>query len=145
MTQEHRDQYHRLAYSSDLMEGFLDRLKEAGDLGWIKAIVSSSTLDWVGRHLQLRNLDSAFDLIQTSEEVARTKPDPELYLRALEKLGLAPSEAIAFEDSANGTIAAKAAGIYTIVVPNTVTQHLHFPNADRIVRSLADISLREFL
>jgi len=142
---EHRERYHQAAYEADLMPGFLDRLKEARDLGWLKAIVSSSSRDWVGRHLELRGLEGAFDLIQTSEEVARTKPDPDLYLRALQKLDLAPDEAIVFEDSVNGTLAAKAAGIYTIVVPNSVTRHLRFPDPDRTVSSLADIHLSEFL
>ncbi|MCB9783561.1 MAG: HAD-IA family hydrolase [Candidatus Omnitrophica bacterium] len=145
LTEEHREEYHRGAFTAPLMEGISERLAEADELGLKKAVVSSSTYDWVGRHLAIRQLQERFDLIQTSEEVTRTKPDPQLYLLALEKLNLAPDEAIVLEDSAHGIDAAKAAGLYAVAVPNSVTSHLPFSNADRVLGSLSEISLREFL
>ncbi len=73
------------------------------------------------------------------------KPDPALYLRSLEKLGVRADEAIALEDSLNGLRAARAAGIYTIVVPNSITRHLPLHEAERALESMADLSLHDWM
>lgn len=142
---EHRELYYAGAFAANLMEGFLDRYEEAGRLGLLRAVVSSSTSDWVGRHLEARGLTGGFDLIQTSDDVRRTKPDPELYLTALGKLGLSPREAVAFEDSDHGVRAARAAGIQTYAVPNSVTRQFAFQEADGVLSSLADLRLADLM
>ena len=60
-------------------------------------------------------------------------------------LGLAPDEAIAFEDSPNGIKAAKAAGIFCVAVPNGVTAALGLDEADLVLDSLADVPLAELI
>lgn len=75
----------------------------------------------------------------------RAKPAPDLYLEALDGLGLEPWEAIAFEDSLHGVQAAKAAGLICVAVPNPVTASLALDEADLIVQSLADIPLEKLL
>jgi putative hydrolase of the HAD superfamily len=78
--------------------------------------------------------------------VTRTKPSPDLYLSACEGLKVAPSEAIAFEDSLNGLRAAKGAGLYSVATPNSITAHLPLePEADLLLPSLADLSLPDLL
>jgi beta-phosphoglucomutase-like phosphatase (HAD superfamily) len=69
------------------------------------------------------------------------KPDPELYLLALETLGVRPGGAIAFEDSPNGILAAKRAGIFCVVVPNPLTERLSLELADRRLTSLLEFDL----
>ena len=69
------------------------------------------------------------------------KPDPALFQRALGLLGLQPEEAIVIEDSPNGVTAAKAAGIYCVVVPNALTRDLSIGHSDRRVECLADLPL----
>ena len=69
------------------------------------------------------------------------KPDPALYLLALEKLGVAADEAIAFEDSPPGVLAAKRAGLYCIAVPNSLTKDLPLHHADRLLSSLEEFDL----
>lgn len=64
----------------------------------------------------------AFASIRTGEDVARKKPDPEVYGLVLSDLGLSSADCVAFEDSANGLNAARAAGIRTIVSPSLYTQ-----------------------
>jgi len=145
LIEEHRTEYHRGAFSAPLMAGVAELLEEAGRMGLKRVIVSSSNLAWVSRHLQSRNLFELFDLIQTSDDVKKTKPDPELYLRALEKLKLKPEEAIVFEDSAFGIDSAKAAGLHSIAVPNAMTRHFPFANADRVLSSLSEFTLSEFV
>lgn len=74
--------------------------------------------------------DSIFDVILTREAVEHIKPDPEIYQLALEKLGIAPHEALVFEDSLPGLQAAHAAGIQTVVVRDRWSD----PDRDRLVR-----------
>ena len=66
-----------------------------------------------------------FQCICTREDVERTKPDPALYSQAVRCLGVDPSEAVALEDSPNGALAAKRAGLKCIVVPNSVTRRFN--------------------
>ena len=75
----------------------------------------------------------------------RTKPHPDLFLLALEQLEVRAHEAIVFEDSPNGIHAARAAGIFAVAVPNSVTSQLSIENANLTLRSLTDLPLRELL
>ena len=61
-------------------------------------------------------IDEVFDRVYTCEDVRCIKPDPEIYLRAVGDLGLATEECIVFEDSLSGVLAAKGAGLETVVV-----------------------------
>ncbi|MEX1031123.1 MAG: HAD-IA family hydrolase [Paenibacillaceae bacterium] len=78
-------------------------------------------------------------------QAAQIKPDPQLYLQALEHLGIKNTEAIVFEDSLNGLRAAKAAGIYCVVVPNEVTSQLNFVMHDLRLASMEDMSLEDII
>jgi beta-phosphoglucomutase-like phosphatase (HAD superfamily) len=75
----------------------------------------------------------------------RAKPAPDLYLAACAGLGVRPDEAIAFEDSRNGMLAAQTAGMRCIVVPNELTIAMDLEGADHRFESLSAISLRELL
>lgn len=109
-----------------------------------KFIVSSSDLNWVSGHLTTLNLGHHFQNRITRDLVTRTKPAPDLYLKALELTNLNSHEVWALEDSENGLRAAKAAGIKTVVCPNPTTQHLDFSLADAVVDSLESISYEWF-
>ncbi|WKB36613.1 HAD-IA family hydrolase [Terrilactibacillus sp. S3-3] len=75
----------------------------------------------------------------------RVKPDPELYMQSLRCLGVEPKEALAIEDSFNGSLAAKRAGMYCIVVPNAVTKQMPFGHVDGCFHSLKDVSLKKLM
>jgi pyruvate kinase len=66
----------------------------------------------------------ALSFVRTADDVAHTKPEPELYLSALAAMGLGPDEAIALEDSVHGVLAAKRAGLFCVAVPNPLTREL---------------------
>jgi beta-phosphoglucomutase-like phosphatase (HAD superfamily) len=68
-----------------------------------------------------------------------------VYLAALDALGVGPDEALALEDSPNGVLAAKAAGVRCVAVPNEVTARLSFGAADLVLPSLAAMPLPELL
>lgn len=129
----------------DVLPGVRDYLDTARTCGLQTAIVSSSTHAWVDGQLNRLGLFEAFDHIICREDAARPKPNPDLFLKALEVLRIHPSEAIVFEDSPNGVNAARMAGIRTVAVPNPVTIRLGVEGADLILTSLADLSLPDLL
>jgi HAD superfamily hydrolase (TIGR01509 family) len=128
-----------------VLPGVVDYLDAAEDLGLSLAIASSSPENWVRGHLARLGLYGRFNAIKTADDVKRTKPDPELYLAALDALQVQPSEAVVFEDSPNGVKAAKAAGIFCVAIPNGVTSQLKFEGADLRLNSMAELPLREML
>jgi HAD superfamily hydrolase (TIGR01509 family) len=127
----------------ELRDGVAEYLEEAQRLGLERAIVSSSSREWIRRHLgRLDLLDGWSCIVSADGDAVRAKPRPTLYLEALERLGVTAEKAIAFEDSPNGITAAKAAGLYCIAVPNPMTADLDFSGADLRLQSLAELPLR---
>jgi HAD superfamily hydrolase (TIGR01509 family) len=82
------------------------------------AVASSSPRELIPVALERAGMASAFTVLVSSDEVARGKPAPDVYLLAAERLKVAPSACAAIEDSSNGIRAALAAGMATIAVPN---------------------------
>ncbi len=134
-----------LILSQPVLPGVRDYLQTAHRIGLPCAIASSSTRDWVEGHLKRLGLYEDFVLVKTSEDVAHTKPAPDLFLAALTGLQIEPQEAIVFEDSPNGILAAKRAGIFCVVVPNGLTSGLSLDLADLCLNSLADLPLEDLL
>jgi beta-phosphoglucomutase-like phosphatase (HAD superfamily) len=130
----------------ELREGVADYLHEAERLGLERAIVSSSGVEWITRHLQRLDLLEGWNcIVAANGDAARAKPRPTLYLEALDRLRVTADEAIAFEDSPNGITAASAAGIYCVAVPNPTTAALDVTHADLVLRSLEEVPLAELL
>ncbi len=125
--------------------GVIEYLKEAQRERIALALASSSHQKWVMGHLSRLNLAECFHSIRTADDVQKVKPDPELYELTLTFMGVSPGRALAFEDSPNGVTAARAAGIYCVAVPNSVTKNLSLDHADERIESMGDIGLRELL
>ena len=125
--------------------GVEDYLKDAQRLGLKIALASSSSCDWVIGHLERLGLRQYFDCIQARDDVALTKPDPALYQSAVEILGARPEQAIAFEDSPNGILAAKRAGLHCVAVPSLLTRQLDTSLADLQIASLAEMTLEDLV
>ncbi|MBO1359453.1 HAD family phosphatase [Acetobacter sacchari] len=83
-----------------------------------RAIATSSSRYRTDHHLKLVGLFERFDAIVTRDDVSQGKPYPEPYLTAAEKIGVAPADCLALEDSNSGARAAQAAGIRVIIVPD---------------------------
>lgn len=125
--------------------GVARMLQRAKELGLKIGLASSSTCEWVVMHLDRLGLLGYFDILTASDDVERTKPAPDLYLTAAEWLGIAPAEALAFEDSLHGLMAAKQAGLYCVVAPTDLTANLPMDGADLRLNTLADLTLDEIL
>jgi HAD superfamily hydrolase (TIGR01509 family) len=123
-----------------LLPGVQDLVSYAHTQGIKLAVASSSNRAWVEGHLEKQGIRQDFDCICCSEDVARTKPFPDLYLAALACLGVSAQETVALEDSPNGIAAARAAGIYVVALPNPVTLELDLSAADEHLDSLAALS-----
>lgn len=134
-----------LTAAQELLPGVLDYLQAARRLGLAVGLASSSGFDWVGGHLERFGLSGHFACIRCAGDVARAKPEPDLYLAVLAALGVQPQEAIALEDSPNGVRAAKRAGLVCVAVPNPITGRFPLDHADLRLPSLAALPLEELL
>ena len=129
----------------DVMVGVREYVADAKRLGLRLAVASSSSRKWVLGHLERLRLHAEWDGVFTRDDVARTKPAPDLYLAAVKALGVAPQEAVAFEDSRNGIAAAKDAGLLCVAVPNALTAAMDLSRADLRLASLAETPLERLL
>ena len=109
---------------------------------WPLALASSSNRPLIDLALSLAGLERFFAATVSSEEVARGKPAPDVYLEAARRLAVEPTRAVAVEDSHNGVLSAAHAGMRVVAVPNP-----HFPPgdealaaADVVVASLAALT-----
>ena len=138
---------HSLIHQQSVLPGVMDYLHEAKRLGLRLAIASSSPHSWVDTHARRLGVFDYFDRVICSDEVGagRTKPHPDLFLMALDRLQVRANEAVVFEDSPNGVHAARSAGIFVVAVPNSVTSQLTIENANLTLRSLTDLSLSVLL
>ncbi len=104
------------------------------------ALASSNITRWVMFLLEKKGIKKYFSSVTTSDDVFRPKPDPEVYLKTAQKLGVDVSECLVFEDSVAGATAAISARMRTCVVPQIKkpTQFVR-ENAFKIYHSLEDI------
>lgn len=114
-------------------------------MGLVLAVASSSSRAWVEGHLERLGLRERFHAIRCAGDVPRVKPDPALYHAVLEATGVPAASAMALEDSPNGVLAAKRAGLTCVAVPNALTAQLDLGAADLRLGSLADVSLAALL
>ncbi|MCL4529572.1 MAG: HAD family phosphatase [Chloroflexi bacterium] len=142
-----RSESDALTLRQPILPGVLDIIHNAKHRGIKLAIASSSPHSWVDTHLSRLGLARHFDKVICADDVAPggTKPNPDLFLKALHELCVNANEAIVFEDSPNGVKAAKSAGIFVVAVPNPITSLLKIDGADLTLKSLADFNLHNFL
>ena len=134
----------------ELMEAYIDAngvepkaginelLDELDRQGIPRAITTSSPIERVKKYLEPLGLLSRFDKICTGYDVAKGKPEPDIYLYGAASLGLAPEECLAIEDSPAGILSASRAGCRTVMVPDmdqpdADTEKLLFAKADTLV------------
>lgn len=124
----------------------IDRLlQQARQRNLRMAVASSSNRPWVYTGLDRVGIRQYFEIICTSEDVPRVKPDPKLFLLALQRLNLSPDQVIVFEDSPNGVMAAKTAGLTCVAYPNEISSHLDLSHADLILPHLESFPLSKIL
>jgi len=141
-THEH---YLKIKGDLPLRDGFLETLQRIQENGIKLAIASSSHREWIVGFLEKYNLTEYFPIICSAEDVEEVKPNPALYIKAIEALGVEPDEAVAVEDSVNGSLAAIRAGINCLIIPNDVTKSLTFHENAKLIQSYAEFDCDQYL
>ena len=129
-------------HAQAILPGVVALIDEGLLAGLLVGLASNSSHPHVEGHLARLGLLGRFAFIACREDVASPKPEPDLYRLVLGHFGIRGGEAIAFEDSHTGTLAASRAGLRVVAVPNASTGHHDFGNADLRVDSLADCRLQ---
>ena len=121
------------------MDGVLEVLEWLRDAGRPLAVASSSLPELIRIKLEVLGVASFFAATVSGWDVARGKPAPDVFLEAARRLGQAPEHCLAVEDSRNGMLAARAAGMACAVVPCAASLHQDFSEATVRLRRLPDL------
>jgi HAD superfamily hydrolase (TIGR01509 family) len=124
-----------------LIPGVLDLIKALKKLGLKLLVASSATSITVNKVLDIFNLKIRFNGMVGGDEVVNSKPDPEVFLKAAALIDANPRECLVIEDSTNGILAAKKAGMKCIGLQNHDTVHQDLSDADWVVDDLRDVDL----
>jgi len=117
--------------------GVLPLLDAVRARGYRVGLASSGDPDKVAFSMDALGLDGRFDAVVTGDDIARSKPDPDIYLMAARRLDAEPRRCVAVEDAPNGVLAARRAGMRCIAVTTSVSRAA-LAGADLVVDSLAD-------
>ena len=123
------------------LPGARELLAELRARGVPVALCTASFMRWVEAILASADVLHTFDALSTADMVERTKPHPDPYLMAAQKLGLPPAECIAIEDSKNGVASAMAAGTYVLQLRATSSSADPQPGVRAVLGSLAEFPL----
>jgi HAD superfamily hydrolase (TIGR01509 family) len=128
------------------LPGLLDFMREAKDRGLSLALVTNAPEENVEAMLLALELREFFDEVVLSDEVGPVKPDPAPYRAALDRLGVAPEEALAFEDSTSGIASSVGVGIPTVGIASTqAPETLEDAGAFMVAADFADPELRRLV
>lgn len=101
-----------------LKRGVLDLLQHLDRRALRKVVVTSTQRYWANKMLAESGILPHFDFLVCGDDITRSKPEPDIYLKACEKLNLPPSACLALEDSDNGVLSAFRAGMQVIQIPD---------------------------
>ncbi|MCX7766822.1 MAG: beta-phosphoglucomutase family hydrolase [Candidatus Sumerlaeia bacterium] len=137
-----KEVYFRQSASNGIkaMPGAVELIKALKESGVKMAIASSAPPENISLILNKLGITNCFDAIVSGGEVSESKPSPQIFLKAAEKLGLEPSRCIVFEDAVAGVTAAKRAGMRCVALTSTNSRDA-LSGADQIVDSLAELSV----
>ncbi len=114
-------------------------LKELKEKGYLLALASQNEKIMIEKSLEWLGIKDYFQIILSLQDIKNKKPDPEIYLLAMERLGVKPEESIIIEDSESGILAAKKSGAYVVALQHPYSPQEHIKKADVVVRHLSEI------
>jgi HAD superfamily hydrolase (TIGR01509 family) len=146
LTGAQESSFRERAHELEPLPGLVDFMGEGRRHGLSLALVTNAPWENVEAVLLAIELREFFDEVVLSDEVGNVKPDPAPYRAALERLGVAPAEALAFEDSTSGIASAVGAGIPTVGIASTQAPHtLEEAGAFMVAKDFADLELEKLL
>lgn len=116
-SKEYMDEYYS-KYAISVKKGLYDLLTYLKSKGYRLAVASSTKREKVEKHLLSTHVRQYFDVVIGGDMVEKSKPEPDIYLKAAATLGVKPEECYALEDSRNGLLSANVAGCKVIMVPD---------------------------
>jgi HAD superfamily hydrolase (TIGR01509 family) len=128
-----------IAVDLPLKPGALELLSLLDELGLPRAIATSSSHDTVEHHLAMHRLAERFHAVVAAGDYINGKPSPDPFLLAASRLGVAPRDCLALEDSFNGVRAASSAGMMTVMVPDILQPTDEIRALCTVVSSLLDV------
>jgi HAD superfamily hydrolase (TIGR01509 family) len=137
---QHRDARfrERVRQGVDLIDGVVETLEQLHGRHTM-AVVTSSHADNLNAMHRHHAIDRFFELVVTHGDYAQSKPHPEPYLLAAERLGVLPEECVVVEDSPRGLQSATHAGMRCFVIPNVLTRFGDFSTATRVLSDIRDV------
>ena len=123
-----------------LLEGVLDLIKSYHENGLILVLASSASMENINRIFKRFDLDQYFTAKLSGADLKASKPHPEIFINAAEASGFSKSECMVIEDSTNGIIAAKAAGIYCVGYDSVHSKNQDYSRADIVIEGFREIS-----
>ncbi|CCK20801.1 HAD family hydrolase [Lactococcus laudensis] len=125
------------------IKGAQDLVKRLFEAGFKLAVASSSPKHEIVRAMTELGLVDYFEVLVSGEEVAHSKPAPDVFLAAAERLGVSAQDTIIIEDTKNGSLAARRAGAYVIGFENPNYPAQDLSNADIIVTDYQELTIEK--
>jgi len=134
------DYFHRLD-TIPANDGLISLLGQIKTAGLKLAVATSSSPEIANLLLNKCGIAPFFDAIVTTSEAGKSKPSPDVYLLAAKKIGVSPEDCIVFEDSPNGLLSAKSAGMFCVVIQSDSELIQKLSKADYLIQSFTEITL----
>jgi len=134
------DYFHRLD-TIPANEGLISLLGQIKAAGLKLAVATSSSPEIANLLLNKCGIASFFDAIVTTSEAGKSKPSPDVYLLAAQRIGVSPEDCIVFEDSPNGLSSAKSAGMFCVVIQSDNEIIKELSGADYLIQSFTGMTL----
>ena len=125
------------------VKGSVELIKSLHEAGIPLALATSSNVRVMNTVLDSFDIRPYFQSILSGGELPESKPHPAIYLISAERLGVAPADCLVIEDTTNGILAAKRAGMYCVAFRNPHSGKQDLSQADRIVDSLSEIDINK--
>ncbi len=125
--------------SITLIDGVINLITNLKESGVEVALATGTIWDITDKIIRSLGIDDLFDSITTGDEVLSQKPDPEIFIKAIDKLGKNPVECLVFENSAPGVTAAKIAGM-KVVALDPSRENSELKHADLVIGSFSEIT-----
>lgn len=130
----------------DLVPGIMDFLRELKEAGVKTAIVTSSHNKKMENAWRAHpGLKDMVTTVLTSEDFSQSKPDPECFIKAMQKLGGKPEQTIVFEDSLHGIQAGRNSGAYVVGLPTTFPEDRLIPVCDMVIPDFTGLTIDRLL
>ena len=136
-----RSDYFRRLDTIPANDGLISLLGQIKTAGLKLAVATSSSPEIANLLLNKCGIASFFDAIVTTTEAGKSKPSPDVYLLAAQRIGISPEDCIVFEDSPNGLSAAKSAGMFCVVIQSDAEIIKELSGADYLIQSFTNMTL----